>query len=323
EPHGFLKAESYDYATVYTYEDGTAERGPFDYNKFRNFWYNHEFAPRGNPVLINKLLGGDFNITIDMINSMVVEYLTGISFVFNYYFIGASNINLKWSYKYYHTPLLGDIYSYIASQGIPILESQITGWIPPVDNRFANVFQQLLSILPPQSIGLLPPEFRWFMIDPRSPIIDYYPIDFDVDLELKDKEYKGVVIIPFVDPDRVVKAVSSLRFTADRFSYLTATGSIKLVRDPRMNEVVCSNRQMVTQAISQQVRGRGRGRGRGGGRGGRGGRGRGRGTPTIQGAPGQNIPVQTTSNITFNPTYNINQGTYENKNDLSFQLPTM
>ena len=42
---------------------------------------------------------------------------------------------------------------------------------------------QLLGVLPPASHRLLPPAFWPLMTDPRSPIADFYPTEFDVQRE--------------------------------------------------------------------------------------------------------------------------------------------
>lgn len=37
------------------------------------------------------------------------------------------------------------------------------------------------------------------MIDPESPIYDYYPVNFDTDLNGKKQDWEAVVLIPFID----------------------------------------------------------------------------------------------------------------------------
>ena len=44
------------------------------------------------------------------------------------------------------------------------------------------------------------------MTDANSPIHDFYPTDFSVDLEGKRNDWEGVVLIPFIDEARLLAA---------------------------------------------------------------------------------------------------------------------
>lgn len=45
------------------------------------------------------------------------------------------------------------------------------------------------------------------MSDPKSPILDYYPVDFASDLNGKKAEWEAITLIPFIDEDRLVSAM--------------------------------------------------------------------------------------------------------------------
>lgn len=68
------------------------------------------------------------------------------------------------------------------------------------------MYQQLLAVLPSASAHLLPEPFRLLMSDPRSPVLDFYPAKFDVDLEGKRQDWEGVVLIPFIEVPRLLAA---------------------------------------------------------------------------------------------------------------------
>lgn len=43
------------------------------------------------------------------------------------------------------------------------------------------------------------------MVQDTSPVIDYYPITFETDLNGKQQEWEAVVLIPFIDEVRRTK----------------------------------------------------------------------------------------------------------------------
>lgn len=65
---------------------------------------------------------------------------------------------------------------------------------------------QLLMVLPPASKNLLPDGLQPLMMDPQSPIADFYPRQFNVDGEGKRADWEAVVLLPFVDMARLVHA---------------------------------------------------------------------------------------------------------------------
>lgn len=46
------------------------------------------------------------------------------------------------------------------------------------------------------------------MTDGNSPILDFYPQEFESDLNGKKQEWEAVVKIPFINQDRLLKAMS-------------------------------------------------------------------------------------------------------------------
>lgn len=71
-------------------------------------------------------------------------------------------------------------------------------------------YEQLLAVQPSSSCRLLPEPYRWLMTDPKSPIADFYPVDFATDMEGKRAEWEAVVLIPFIDEQRLLAAARSV-----------------------------------------------------------------------------------------------------------------
>lgn len=45
----------------------------------------------------------------------------------------------------------------------------------------------------------------------QSPIHDFYPVKFDIDMEGKRAEWEGIVKIPFISEERLLAASASIR----------------------------------------------------------------------------------------------------------------
>ena len=68
-------------------------------------------------------------------------------------------------------------------------------------------FEQLMSVFPKQSGHAIPKCYRHLMSDSNSPIIDFYPIDFRLDINGARYAWMGVDLLPFIDRQRLLKAM--------------------------------------------------------------------------------------------------------------------
>lgn len=70
-------------------------------------------------------------------------------------------------------------------------------------------FQQLMGVLPDRSKKIVPTAYHDLMINPDSPIIDFYPRDFELDMNGKQMAWEAVVKIPFIDEQRLLSAMAT------------------------------------------------------------------------------------------------------------------
>jgi 5'-3' exoribonuclease 1 len=69
-------------------------------------------------------------------------------------------------------------------------------------------FQQLLGCLPPASRKLLPSKYEWLMTSSSSPVLEFYPEDFAVDMTHKKNPWECTVLLPFIDEKKLLEAES-------------------------------------------------------------------------------------------------------------------
>lgn len=65
-----------------------------------------------------------------------------------------------------------------------------------------------MAVLSPLSSNALPPCLRFLMLDPTSEIIDFYPENFIVDIKGKKFSWMGEVLLPFIEEERLMKAIT-------------------------------------------------------------------------------------------------------------------
>lgn len=131
------------------------------------------------------------------IEKLCKDYVRGLNWVFEYYCNGCPSF--QWYYPYHYAPLFADLTSYMKRKFVEKID-------PPnlefVSTKPSEPFQQLLSVLPSQSVvELLPSIYTKLM----KCFPEYYPLEFDVDYEGVNKEYQGIALLPFVDPDHLRK----------------------------------------------------------------------------------------------------------------------
>lgn len=121
----------------------------------------------------------------DFLRSQAEGYVRAIQWNLNYYYNGCCS--WSWYYPHHYAPYISDIKDFKDLK----LEFDLGEPFLP--------FEQLLAVLPTYSKDLLPPAFQTLLTEEQSPIINYYPSDFETDLNGKKQEWEAVVLIPFIN----------------------------------------------------------------------------------------------------------------------------
>ena len=139
----------------------------------------------------------------------VRDYLEGLHWNLNYYHNGCASWD--WYFPHLYSPLATDMVNlkefYDEFEGQEDAEFKT---FPFADSTPFPSLAQLLSVLPPQSAELLPNALSELMLNPSSPLIEYYPPDFTSDPNGKRQPWEAVVQIPFIDADMLLDTVQRI-----------------------------------------------------------------------------------------------------------------
>lgn len=130
---------------------------------------------------------------IEFRHKVARHYVEGLAWVLMYYFQGCPSWD--WYYPFHYAPFAADFVD------LDKMEIKFE------KGRISKPYEQLMSVLPAASRHAIPDVFHDLMTNEDSEIIDFYPEDFEVDLNGKKMAWQGIALLPFIDMDRLLTAM--------------------------------------------------------------------------------------------------------------------
>ena len=171
--------------------DSSKHYRSFDLEKFSKLWYNKQFVPRCTKL--KKLYKKHKYYDEDDIENMCLQYLQTIQWCHLYYTEGLKCVSNYHFYNYDYLPLTVDIETYLDN----LSNKQKLEDVRYKEGEDFNSLEQLMMVLPPQSLNLIPEDYHQIYRDHLNSV---NPVDFpELLTEGTDKSYHQLLIIPHID----------------------------------------------------------------------------------------------------------------------------
>jgi 5'-3' exoribonuclease 1 len=183
--------------------------------------YDEKFRQWKDKYYADKFVWGLDNN--EEMRKLTENYVQGLQWVLFYYYRGVAS--WPWFYQYHYSPMISDVKKGVGAD----MNFNLGQPFRP--------FQQLMGVLPDRSKKIVPVSYHPLMTEPSSPIIDFYPRDFDLDMNGKKQEWEAVVKIPFIDEKRLLSAMATREhlLSEDEVRRNSFGVTLKFTYDPEMD----------------------------------------------------------------------------------------
>ncbi|KAI8835101.1 XRN 5'-3' exonuclease N-terminus-domain-containing protein [Chytridium lagenaria] len=158
------------------------------------------------------------------LSTMVYQYVLGLQWVLFYYYRGVPSWG--WFYPYHYAPKITDL---VELTRFHPLELELGTPFKP--------FYQLMGVLPAASKTLIPEVYRDLMTDPNSPIVDFYPTEFELDLNGKKTGLGGArenqLSADEKQRNSVGKAILFEKSSGDSYNFASSSQGFVDIRTPQ------------------------------------------------------------------------------------------
>ena len=127
---------------------------------------------------------------LPVLRRLFSSYSEGLSWVMLYYYRGCAS--WSWYFPFHYAPMASDLRNLDRFKQ----EFALSAPFSPIG--------QLLGVLPSSSAHCVPEACRELMLSPASPIADFYPADFPLDLNGKKYLWQAVALLPWIDEQRLL-----------------------------------------------------------------------------------------------------------------------
>lgn len=166
-----------------------------------------ENDPQWRDHYYNVLFGENLQETVKYI---CVNWLQGLMWTLNYYF--NRKFKFDWYYKWNFAPCITDLTNYcitIENDYFDTMQKELSNCTRDINEWSSGL--QLMMVLPPQSIDLIPNELRRIMSDIDMNCVHYYPHKFKINTYLKQFLWECTPILPNININNLQKSYYQLQ----------------------------------------------------------------------------------------------------------------